>query len=196
MKLFVRTFLRGLVAFLPLVVTGYGIYYLVLWLDRWSKALLHAFVPDAPDVPGLGIVVAALVIFGLGLIVSSRLTRRLYEVIEFPFRQLPVVKELYTMTKQLAEFLTPRDDVRASQVVRLRHPGSGVEMVGLLTRGNLDDLPEGIAGGDRVAVFLPMSYQLGGYTVFVPRAWVAPLDISVETAMRETLTGWLKEPRR
>jgi uncharacterized membrane protein len=36
-----------------------------------------------------------------------------------------------------------------------------------------------------------MSYQIGGYTVLVPRSAIVPLDMRVETAMRLVLTGGL-----
>jgi len=69
-------------------------------------------------------------------------------------------------------------------------------MIGLLTRERLDGLPEGTEQAGKVVVYLPMSYQIGGYTLFVPRAWVEPLNIGVEEAMRETLTGWLEHSAR
>ena len=58
-------------------------------------------------------------------------------------------------------------------------------------RDKLDGLDPAIEAEDRVAVYLPMSYQIGGYTLFVPRSWVTPLDMSVESAVRNTLTGWI-----
>jgi uncharacterized membrane protein len=63
--------------------------------------------------------------------------------------------------------------------------------VGLVTRQRVDDLPAGFLQGDRVAVYLPMGYMIGGYTVFVPRAWVQPIDMSVEEAMRSSLFAWM-----
>jgi uncharacterized membrane protein len=36
-----------------------------------------------------------------------------------------------------------------------------------------------------------MGYMIGGYTVFVPREWVQVLDMSVEEAMRASLTAWM-----
>jgi uncharacterized membrane protein len=37
-----------------------------------------------------------------------------------------------------------------------------------------------------------MSYQLGGYTVFVPRKLLQPVAMSREDAMKFILTGGLK----
>jgi hypothetical protein len=50
-------------------------------------------------------------------------------------------------------------------------------------------LPKGLAElDDQVAVYLPMGYMIGGYTVFVPRSWTTPVDMSVEEAMRLALS--------
>jgi uncharacterized membrane protein len=73
----------------------------------------------------------------------------------------------------------------------LRMPGQEIEMVGLVTRNHLAGLPNGFTQGDRVAVYLPMGYMIGGYTVFVPRSWTSPIDMTVEEAMRSTLIAWM-----
>ena len=55
----------------------------------------------------------------------------------------------------------------------------------------MDALPKGFTPGDRVAVFLPMGYNIGGYTVFVPREWVHSIDMSAEEVMRTSLFAWM-----
>ena len=44
-------------------------------------------------------------------------------------------------------------------------------------------------GDDLVAVYLPMSYMIGGYTVFLPRELIEPTSLSVEAGMRLALMG-------
>ena len=93
MPTLVKTFLNGLLAFLPIFVTVYAIYYFGLWLDRFSSELVHAVAPELPYVPGFGIVVGVGSILILGVLVSSGLTRWIYNLIEIPLKHLPVVKE-------------------------------------------------------------------------------------------------------
>jgi uncharacterized membrane protein len=191
MRTLLKTFLNGLLAFLPVFLTVYAVYYFGDWLDRVSSDLAHAAAPGLPSFPGIGIAVGIVFIFCLGLLVSSRLTRWIYNLVEIPLKHLPVVKELYVALKQLTVFLTPDDDAPAEQVVSVRHPGLDMSVVGLMTRRDVDGLDDHIAAGDHVAVYLPMSYQIGGYTLFIPRDWVTPLDMSVDAAMRSALTGWM-----
>jgi uncharacterized membrane protein len=66
----------------------------------------------------------------------------------------------------------------------------------LVTRTELESLPAGIKKENRVAVFLPMSYQMGGFTVFLLKDRLTPLNMSVEKAMRSALTGWMKKDHK
>ena len=71
-----------------------------------------------------------------------------------------------------------------------------MEIVGLVTRRSFADLPGGFLPGNRVAVYLPMGYMIGGYTVFVPIDWVHPIAMSVEEAMRSSLIAWMARPEQ
>jgi uncharacterized membrane protein len=46
-------------------------------------------------------------------------------------------------------------------------------------------------GHDWVTVYFPMSYAFGGYTIYLPRDRLQPLEISVEDAMRLVITAGL-----
>ena len=48
------------------------------------------------------------------------------------------------------------------------------------------------AADDWVTVYFPMSYAFGGYTMYLPRDHLEPLDISVEDAMRLAITAGLR----
>jgi uncharacterized membrane protein len=61
--------------------------------------------------------------------------------------------------------------------------------IGFVTRDDGGELGLGPATEGTIAVYFPMSYQIGGYTLLLPRDRVEPLDIPIETAMRLVLTG-------
>lgn len=144
-------------------------------------------------VPGMGLLLGVTGIFLLGFLVSQRGAGKLLSWVELPFTNLPVVKSIYSSLKNFADYFSPQRSKSAQQmVVILRMPGQDLEIVGLVTRQRVDDLPEGFLQGDRVAVYLPMGYMIGGYTVFVPREWTQPIDISVEEAMRASMFAWMR----
>jgi uncharacterized membrane protein len=143
-------------------------------------------------VPGMGLLLGITGIVLLGMLMSQRGMGRLLTLVELPFTNLPVVKSIYSSLKNFADYFSPQRDQTIQQtVVALKLPGQALEVVGLVTRQSVDGLPAGFLQGDRVAVYLPMGYMIGGYTVFVPRDWVQPLDMSVEEAMRASLFAWM-----
>ena len=66
---------------------------------------------------------------------------------------------------------------------------SGIKLVGLVTRESFKELPHGMGEDDDIAVFLPLSYQIGGHTVIVSRSKVKRIDMTVEEGMRFCVTA-------
>lgn len=191
MKQITATFFRGLFTLLPLLLSIYVFIWFLTWVESFSRGFLLTFLPDVLYVPGMGTVLVLLLIYGFGMIVDQPLTKWIFNFIESLFNQMPVMKTVYLAIKDFTEFLKPDKTKRADQVVVVRVPGSQVEIIGLMTRDTLRDLPAAVTKDGRVAVYFPMSYQFGGYTVFVPREWVHPTSLSVEEAMRSIITAWL-----
>ena len=192
MKHFTTTFLKGLFTLLPLMLSVYVFTWFLGSAEYLSRSLLLVFWPEFLYLPGLGIVVACLLIYAFGNVVDRPLARGVFNLIEGLFREMPVIKTVYVAIKDFTEYLKPGGkDRRGKRVVVVRFPGQPVEMIGLMTRESLSDLPNEVSKEGQVAVYFPMSYQFGGVTLFIPRAWVTPTDLSVEAAMRSIITAWL-----
>lgn len=189
-KLLYKYFLRGLLTVLPVALTLYLLYLFLAWTESLVLGLLAPLIGSF-YVPGLGLVCGVAIILLIGWLVSKRRVRRTLAFVELPFTNLPVVKSIYSSLKSFADFFSPGSKHGGQQVVVLRMPDHPLEMVGLITRRGVDDLPAGFLTGERVAVYLPMGYNIGGYTVFVPTDWVTPVEMSVEEAMRSSLIAWM-----
>lgn len=188
-------FFRGLITFLPLALTVYVLVLFVTWTESLAMMMVRPITGDF-YLPGLGIALSAVLIVGLGMLVSRPETGRLLSLVELPFTNLPVVKSIYSSLKNFADYFAPHNGESAQQVVLLRMPGNEMGIVGLVTRQSMDGLPAGLSElEDQVAVYLPMGYMIGGYTVFVPRAWVTKVDMSVEEAMRMALIAYMTSNR-
>jgi len=184
-------FLRGLITILPLLLTVYLLFALVAWSESLASYLIRPLLGNL-YIPGLGLLVAIGIIVLTGYLISRQDTSRLFNWVELPFTNTPVVRSIYNSLKNFADYFSPQNrGETAQQVVILRWPGQALEIVGLVTRNHLQGLPTGFLAGDRVAVYLPMGYMIGGYTVFVPREWLTPIDMSVEEAMRSALIAWM-----
>lgn len=191
MKHVTATFLKGLFTLLPLLLSIYALLWFLNWVEGFSRGLLLVFWPEFLYIPGMGVFLVVLLIYGVGTIVDQPFARWILRGVEALFSELPVIKTVYLAIKDFTEFLKPNRERRNNQVVLVKFPGNQVEMIGLMTRETLRDLPEPVTKEDRVAVYFPMSYQFGGCTLFLPRAWVTPTNLSVEAAMRSIITAWL-----
>ncbi len=191
MKHVTTTFFKGLFTLLPLLLSIYVFIWFLSVVERGSRSALLVFYPEFLYIPGMGVALVFILIYAFGTIVDRRSTRWLLNVIEGLFVELPVIKTVYVAIKDFTEFLKPSKEKRTNQVVLVKFPDSQIEMIGLLTRESLRDLPEGVTKEGKVAVYFPMSYQFGGCTLFIPRAWITPTNMSVEQAMRSIITAWI-----
>ena len=189
MKRLSSYFFRGLITFLPVALTVYVLYLCVFWVEGLTMRMLRPITGDF-YLPGLGIVVGGAVILVLGFLVSQPFMSRVLGWVELPFTNLPLVKSIYSSLKSFADYFAPHER-DAQQVVLLKNPASEFSIIGLVTRQSLQDLPLDAVTQQHVAVYLPMGYMIGGYTVFVPRSWVQVVDMSVEEAMRSSLIAWM-----
>lgn len=187
----IRTFLAGLFAFLPLAISVYILFWMTMTLESIANKFLLWYLPDFLYVPGMGILLGIILIFLLGALLTREGARSIYEKIEAPFTYVPLVKSIYFAIKDLSSYLAPNEEKKKGQVVKVKIPGSEIQMVGLVTRKTFTDLPPGLQREGVVCVYFPMSYQLGGFTMFVPKDWIEPLDLDVESMMRMVLTAWM-----
>ena len=119
--------------------------------------------------PGIGIVFAVLIILIIGLLMRTWLVRQVFLWWNNLLLRLPLIKSVYRMFQDFVSFIAEPRDKGMQQVVSMQVGETNMRILGFVTRDDLKGLPEGLADNDRVAVYLPFRYQIGGDTVFVPR---------------------------
>jgi uncharacterized membrane protein len=186
-----RIFLTGLFTLIPAVATLYLLAWLIGAIDRTFGKPLRWLIPDEMYLAGMGIVVAVVLVFAVGVLMHGVLFRRLFRMAERAMLSVPLVRSIYGAVKDMIGLLGDEKGP-ALQVVSLTVPGSDWRVLGFVTRSDFADLPAGVGSSAEVAVYLPMSYGIGGYMVIVPRAALTPVDMSREAAMKFLLTAGLK----
>jgi uncharacterized membrane protein len=186
-----RIFLTGLLTLIPAVATIYLMVWLIGAVDRIFGKPLRWLLPDDTYLAGTGIVLAVAIVFGVGVLMHGVLFRQLFRKAEQAMLAMPLVRSIYGALKDLLGLFGQHKD-SALQVVAVTFPGTSWKLLGFVTRQEFTDLPEGVGTPAEVAVYFPMSYQVGGYTVIVPRESVRPVAMSREDAMKFILTAGLK----
>jgi len=185
-----RIFLTGLLTVLPIVATIYFAVWVLTVLERFFGKQVMFLIPDEWYRTGMGLVVAIVVVFLVGLLMHAILFRRVFALAENLLLEIPLVRSVYAALRDLLGLFAEHKEP-SLQVVMLDLPGN-LRVLGFVTRSDFSDAPAGIARPDEVAVYLPMSYQIGGYTVFVPKSACTPVNMSREEAMKFVLTAGLK----
>jgi uncharacterized membrane protein len=191
MKSLGKVFLTGMFTVLPIMATIYLILWLLSAIESFLGRQLKYIIPDEYYHAGMGTAAAIILIFVVGLLMRAWLFRRLLKWGETLLLHLPVVKAVYKSMKDLIGLFSEEQSAQALQVVSVMFPGTRMRLIGFVTRHDFAGLPHGIGGNEDVAVYLPMSYQVGGYTVMLPRNQVTPIDMPRDQAMRFVLTAGL-----
>lgn len=187
--------LRGVATVLPVVVTLYLLWWLAATGESLLGAALRAVLPVGVYLPGMGVAAAVVVIFVVGLMADAWLFGGLVRITERALERIPIVKTVFGGMRDLSAFLTGGGQDRLARVVHVAlTPDIGA--VGFITRDEVGNLAPPDRRDGRVAVYLPMSYQIGGYTVLVPRESITPLDLPAQEAMRLVLTAGVTAPPR
>lgn len=189
MKLIAKLFLQGFMAILPILLTLYILYWLAISTESLIGGLIRLFLPERFYLPGMGIAAGFVIILGAGILLHLWLFRRIFESFEKLLEHVPLIKSLYGSVRDLMSFFDASKKKDFDKVVMVTFAETGVRLMGLVTREDFDSLPAGIDDGETTAVYLPMSYQLGGFTVFAAKVNIRPVDMSIEEAMRFILTA-------
>ncbi len=185
--------MRGLVTVLPLALTVYVIFWLVHSVEEILRRLLLTLgvISPAHYWPGLGLVTAFLLLLAIGTLVNAYAGKLVLNFWDELLGRIPVIKTIYGSFRDVVSMLpSGSGEKRDLQRVVLARFGEA-RAIGFVTR---EDAPKALldAGGQEwVAVYFPLSYAFGGYTVYMPREALQPLDISVEEAMRLAITAGL-----
>jgi uncharacterized membrane protein len=182
--------LKGLVTILPISLTIYFIYWLGITTEDLLSKPIKLVIDDANYWPGMGLVTGFVILFVVGLAVNAFIVRRVLGVGEELLLRVPVVKTVYSAIRDMTRLVnTDKKKGDLDRVVTLDY-GPG-KLIGFVTQEHANTI--GIGGGeDMIAVYLPMSYQIGGYTLYVSRSKVHETDLTVEQAMRIVLTGGVR----
>ena len=184
-----------------------GLYWLIakIWMlvenptDEASRRLLANHIKDYWETWSrywwwLGFVLAFVAIYIFGRFVGSFIGRAIWRMVEATFLKLPLVRQLYPYVKQVTDFLFSEQKIEFSRVVAVEYPRKEVWSLGLVTGPAMRTLSDA-TGEDLLTVFIPSSpTPVTGYTITVKRSDVIDLPLSVDDALRFTISGGVITP--
>ncbi|MGE0460196.1 MAG: DUF502 domain-containing protein [Vicinamibacterales bacterium] len=186
-----RTFLTGIVVTVPLIVSLVTLVWIFRFVDGVAKPVSSQVL--GREVPGLGVLITALVVLLVGVIATNVFGRRVLQRAESWLLHVPVFKTIYAPVKQLVTAFSPDNDAGFKKVVLVSDERRGM-ILGFLTREFTLDRGKGPEA--LVAVYVPTNHLYLGDVVVYPREQVMYPDLSVEDGIRIFLTGGMALPER
>lgn len=189
--------LKGAMVVLPLLVTVWILWTAFLWLNSLGVSALTALNLNQLIFPGSGLVIMLVLLVIIGLLFQFSIISWFFQRMEKELLRFPLVKTLYGAVKDLANmFDNTQHKSQQVALVDLSDKGLGMA-VGIITADSIPTVIKDVRNNsdDLVTVYLPMSYMVGGYTVFLPKDKVTPLDWTFEKAMRFALTAGVSQDK-
>ena len=182
-----RYFVAGLLVWLPVGATILVFSLLLDLMDRLLLLLPSAFRPEALfgfDIPGLGAIIATIVLVITGMLAANLLGRRLVKFYESVLERIPFVRTVYGVVKHFSEVVFSDSTDSFKKVLLIEYPRENLYSLAFQTSEDPAEV-HAVTGEPIVAVFLPTTPNpTSGFMLFVPTRSVIELDMSVEQALK------------
>jgi uncharacterized membrane protein len=193
-------FLTGLILVGPLYITAS----LTWWLINWTDDVMRPFIPIwlrtetylSYRIPGVGLIVAFLVLTLLGALTANLVGRTLVEAGEWLLNRMPIVRPIYKTAKQIFTMLFSKSGTSFRKVGLVEFPSPGMWSLVFISQAPSADVAARMPGQDEyVSVFLPCTPNpTTGFFFYLPRKQIIDLDIPVEAAATLIMSAGMIQP--
>lgn len=181
-----RIFKRGLIALAPVAIS----FAIILWLFDTLEEIFSIplkWLVGEYYFSGLGVIIAIILIFFVGVVINNFIIQKITSFFDRLFAHIPLFKTVYNSIADVMDYFKPRDRNETGKVVTVEL--DDIRFLAIMTRDDFSDLPDGIGKKGEVSVYVPLSYQIGGFTAVVPRSRVKPVNMTVDQGMRFVVTA-------
>ncbi|UCC82937.1 MAG: DUF502 domain-containing protein [Gemmatimonadota bacterium] len=186
-----RYFLTGIVVIAPVGVTAYVLWWIFANLDRILGRLFNVI---GIRIPGLGLVVLVAIVIGVGWAAHQAVGREFIALGRNWLKRFPLTRTIYSAASQIVEQIVGEDRKFFKACVLVEYPRPGCWAIGFLTSEASGEISD-TAQADSVSIFLPTTPNpTSGYIVFLPRAQVRRLDMSVEEGFKLVVSAGAVTP--
>lgn len=197
-------FLAGVLVLAPIAITVA----VALWFIDLVDSQIVPLIPDHlnPDtyirevlgveigLPGLGVLILAVFITFVGAFTAGLVGRFMIGIGESILHRMPVVRSVYSGSKQILETILKQQSDAFRQAVLVEYPRRGVWAFAFVT-ANTEGEVKRLLEGDMVNVYVPTTPNpTSGFLLFVPRKDMIVLDMPVEEAIKMLISMGIVTP--
>ena len=191
-------FFAGILITAPLSITIYLAALFIGFVDRQVTPLIPAhYNPETYlpfSIPGLGLVVVAVFMILVGALTAGILGRYFVRTSERILARMPVIRGLYSATKQIFETVLAQKSNAFRQAVLVEYPRRGIWAIAFIT-GRTEGEVQNLTRETVTNIFLPTTPNpTSGFLLFVPKKDLVPLTMTVEEAIKMVISGGIVTP--
>lgn len=185
MKVIIKSFINGLLTIVPIILVIYILVRVFNFLDSILGNVLKPYMKQ-DYIPGIGILATLVLITFLGWLSTRFFAGKIINLIDRLLEKIPLVKTLYSVIKDTFQsFLGEKKSF--SKVALVPMPGTSIKVIGFVTSEEVEEVIHSLK--DHVAVYVPQTFQVAGFTFLIPKEEIEWLDIKPEEAMKFVLSG-------
>ena len=157
-----------------------------LWMlrQKWKRAPWSV----------IGFILAIILVYIVGRLLASFIGHKVWQLFEGTVQRIPGFKQVYPYIKQVTDYLFGENKVEFSRVVAVPYPRKGLWSLGLVTGAGFRSMHE-TADEEFLTVFIPSSpTPVTGYVIHVKKDEVIDVPITIEEALRFTVSGGVIVP--
>lgn len=187
-------FWRGIKATLPLLITFAAVIWIFSIIEAFFGAIFKEVFGPNYYFKGLGSILGIIFIFCFGILVNLWVVKGVYNYGESLVKRIPIIKTIYNSLEDLMGFFDPAK--KGENGIPVLIETSLGQVIGFVTIDDAELLPADINKEDVIAVYIPLSYQIGGMTVFIPKSQVKIMNMPVDKAMSFVLTAGMTSQKQ
>ena len=188
----------GILVWAPLAITYWVINSVIGFMDKTILLLPPGYRPEAVfgfNIPGLGAVLAIVVVLLTGALVANFLGRKLIAMGEAVLNRIPLVRSVYSAVKQVIETFVSQDSRSFRKVVLVEYPRKNCWSLAFLAGEPVGEVQDKTAQ-QVITVFVPTAPNpTSGFVIMVPEDEAIPLDMSVEEGFRMVISLGVVTPK-
>lgn len=186
--MFRRYLITGLLIWLPLGITILILETIIGWMDQSMLLLPPAWRPEALlgfRIPGLGALLAVLVVLLTGVLARNIVGRRMLLWWEGLLGRIPIVRSIYSSVKQVSDtMLSPKGNA-FRKVVLVEFPQTGQWTLAFVVGEPSGVVAEALAARDWLTIYVPTAPNpTSGYVLMMSADRVRDVDVTVDEALK------------
>ncbi|MDY0123165.1 DUF502 domain-containing protein [Sulfurimonas sp.] len=190
-----KTFINGLSLILPTALVLYLLIWILKMTEHFFGDMILLVLPKEYYITGLGFVAGIAIVFFVGLLLKLWIVQKIRDFFEALIDKTPLINTLYGAVKDFFNFFSNLKNKENNIVVLVDTHWMDSKIMGFITSEDLKRF-DFLDMEEPVVVYFQLSYQIGGYSLFIPKKNITPINMKTEEALGFIMTAGISSSKK